>query len=104
MRCTLIAICCIFFFHIYILKEARNVDLPRWINRKERFCPLKSAPLKRLAMSIINVWYYRKAFAGKLGECPCFLMHTAYCNLRNETERNEIKICILRNENLYFAK
>ena len=30
------------------------------------------------------------------------LDQTAYCNLRNETERNEMKICILRN--LYFAK
>ena len=24
----------------------------------------------------------------------------AYCNLRNEMERNEVKICSLRNENL----
>ena len=24
----------------------------------------------------------------------------AYCNLRNEMERNEVKICCLRNENL----
>ena len=28
----------------------------------------------------------------------------AYCSLRNELERNKMKICSLRNENLQFAK
>ena len=34
---------------------------------------------------------------------PCrswWRLETAYCSLRNEMERNEMKICSLRNENL----
>ena len=59
------------------------------------------------SLLVYTFFFFTAIYSTKLKQQPVHAFRAglplpliAYCNLRNEMERNEVKICSLRNENL----